>query len=157
MQSFDLVCASAGDRPPGGAPSMNSDDLLGGPARPARVLVVDDNVDLARTIELGLVDAGHVVKLASGAEDALEILDRDDSIEVVLSDIRMPDVDGYSLIRIVRHRYPAVGVLLMSAFPWSQEDVIPRGVMILGKPYDLETLGRTIEKVRREAQASGRA
>lgn len=137
---------------PAGARTIARVDSVGTqvPSRPT-ILIVDDSVDLARTLELALLQAGHAVRTAGGAEAALEILDADDSVDLVLSDIRMPEIDGYSLVRIVRHRHPEVAVLLMSAFPWTAEDVIPHGVTILQKPFDLGTLERAIGELRREA------
>jgi two-component system response regulator GlrR len=54
----------------------------------------------------------------------------------VLSDIRMPDVDGFDLLRVLRHRFPALPIILMSGLPVTPDDVVPTRATILTKPID---------------------
>jgi len=66
-----------------------------------RVLLVDDEPDNLELLTLLFKRAGATVATASSARDALNVLQRAD-IEVLVSDIQMPDADGYELIRKVR-------------------------------------------------------
>ena len=116
--------------------------------RPATILVVDDNRDSGWTMQAGLTHAGYDVQFVDSAEAALEVLDGDSNVDIVLADVRMPEVDGFALVRIIRHRYPAVSVLLVSGYPWSTDDVIPAGVTILQKPVPFGVLGDAIRGIR---------
>lgn len=80
------------------------------PAAPAwpestskRVLVVEDNHDTAEMMALLLESFGHDVRLAHHADAALDVLD-DWNAQVILSDIGLPDVDGFALARRIRER-----------------------------------------------------
>ena len=79
----------------------------------ARILVVDDEAVVRTLIEEILADAGHdVVGVGSGAE-CLDRLD-DDSLEIVVSDILMPDLSGLELLDEVRERRPSLPVVLVT-------------------------------------------
>lgn len=64
----------------------------------ARILVVDDNDDIRQLVNSVLMDDGHNVQLAADGEAALEML-RTDPPDVVLLDIMMPRVDGYTVLK----------------------------------------------------------
>jgi DNA-binding NtrC family response regulator len=82
---------------------------------PLRVLVVDDDDAVRETIAETLEEEGFGVETASGAESALAALARSRP-DIVLSDIRMPDMDGLELLELLRARAPDVDVLLMTAY-----------------------------------------
>ena len=79
----------------------------------ARVLVVDDDDLLRETVVLTLERARHTVHRASDGLKVLEMLDRE-SVDVVVSDIVMPEVDGIGLILAMRKRHPKLKVVAMS-------------------------------------------
>lgn len=81
-----------------------------------RVLVVDDT-PIARRIAGGLVESlGAVPSYAENGRQALEVLEKSSgSIDVVLTDLQMPEVDGLHLTREVSERYPGLPVVLMTA------------------------------------------
>jgi len=114
---------------------------------PARVLVVDDNLDLADTLALQLVHSGQPALARGSVRDALDALDDDASIGLVLTDVRMPGVDGLDFRRVLKHRFPALPVVLMTGLPLSDEDMVPRSVEVLQKPFTLDALLRAIAKV----------
>ena len=105
----------------------------------ATVLVVDDNRDSALAIAQLLELSGHSAIAAFSAREALDVLD-ERSIDIVLSDIRMPDVDGFDLLRVLRHRFPALPIILMSGLPITSDDVVPQGASVLAKPFTIEDL-----------------
>jgi DNA-binding NtrC family response regulator len=82
---------------------------------PLQVLVVDDDDAVRETIAETLEEEGFGVATASGAESALAALARARP-DVVLSDIRMPGMDGLELLDLLRARAPDVDVLLMTAY-----------------------------------------
>src|SRR5438309_1895923 len=89
--------------------------LGGGGAIMAKVLVVDDN-PMDRRLAGGLVEkAGQSVAFAGNGKEALDVLDRD-TLDLVLTDLLMPEMDGLELVKEVREKHPLVPVILMTAF-----------------------------------------
>jgi CheY-like chemotaxis protein len=76
-----------------------------------RVLLVDDEFDTLEMLDAALSQAGADVRVSSSAKDAFEVL-QDWRPEVLVSDIAMPDEDGYSLIKKVRELAPDDGGLI---------------------------------------------
>jgi DNA-binding NtrC family response regulator len=81
----------------------------------ARVLVVDDDRQMQSLLQKVLVANGYAASLAANGEESLQRL-RDDEVDIVLSDIRMPAMDGMDLLRQIRERYPETTVIMMTAF-----------------------------------------
>ena len=79
------------------------------------VLVVDDESMLRRLLEKVLKKEGYNVHLAPSAKDALEIL-RDNAVDIMISDIRMREMDGFALLKAVRDKYPNVGIIMMTGY-----------------------------------------
>lgn len=119
-----------------------------------RILVVDDNADLVTSTVALLESAGYVALPACSAREAVDLLDDEAGrIDLVLSDIRMPDVDGFDLLRVLRHRFPTLPIILMSGLPVTSDDVVPSGATILTKPFDAAQLEEAIEqKLQSRAQ-----
>lgn len=67
----------------------------------AKILTIDDSLSMCKMIEAILVDAGHEVTFALGPKEALEIA-RQETFDLVLSDINMPDMTGISLVSKLR-------------------------------------------------------
>jgi DNA-binding NtrC family response regulator len=84
----------------------------------AHILVVDDNESLRRGIALALGEAGHAVhEAARGDEAVAQLRDPDaETPDVVVTDLRLPGVDGLGVLRAARERDAAMAVLLMTAF-----------------------------------------
>jgi len=119
-----------------------------------RVLVVDDNADLVTSTAALLELAGYAAIPAYSARDAVDLLDDEAGrIDLILMDIRMPDVDGFDLLRVLRHRFPLLPIILMSGLPVTSEDVVPSGATILTKPFDAAQLE---EAIKRKLQSRAR-
>ena len=110
------------------------------------ILVIDDNVDLVTSTAELLEAAGYAAIPASSAREAVDLLDEVERIDLVLSDIRMPDVDGFDLLRVLRHRFPSLPIILMSGVPVTPDDVVPSGAIILTKPIDPTQLQESIKE-----------
>jgi len=85
-------------------------------ARPGRVLLVDDQDELRRLFRRSLAKAGHIVTTASNGREAVELA-REESFDVVISDVRMPDMGGVELLQALHARDPDLPVLLVSGSP----------------------------------------
>ena len=84
----------------------------------ARVIVVDDDPDLAQVFTVGLLMNGFLVDAFTNPEEALQNLQSNskDYYSLVLSDIRMPEMSGIQLARKVNEINPAIKVVLMTAY-----------------------------------------
>ena len=79
-------------------------------------------------------------KLRDEVEEVFRAVFDDPSIVLVISDVRMPGVDGFDFMRVLRHRFPALPVVLMSGDPVTDDDVVPRDAEVLVKPLVLQRL-----------------
>lgn len=111
-----------------------------------RILVVDDEVPLLMTLVANLELDGFDVMEAKSGEQALELV-REHSFDVVLSDIRMPGMNGVDLCRQIRKVRPELPVILMTAFTGEglvREAVDEGALMVIPKPFAIEHLIRML-------------
>jgi len=125
------------------------------PAR--RVLVVEDDDALREAISftLGVHDISHC--LASNGIEALAWLNTE-TPAIIVSDVRMPELDGIGLLRAVRRQMPEVPFVLMTAYAdvAAAVDAIKSGAReFLLKPFQPETLIEVVERHRADPTASG--
>jgi DNA-binding NtrC family response regulator len=80
-----------------------------------RVLVVDDEIKNAELTALSLRDGGHETEFVNGGEAALERM-ATAPFEAVVTDLRMPRMDGLELLRELHHRWPAAVLVMMTAY-----------------------------------------
>jgi CheY-like chemotaxis protein len=111
-----------------------------GLAPPVLLLVEDDDLVRLVTADL-LTELGYAVREAENAGDALAALDG--SVEVLVTDIQLPDADGRDLAREARARVPGLAVVIASG-DVGEED----GAVWLTKPYNAEALRDAIARVR---------
>ena len=76
----------------------------------ARVLVVDDDVDLGKVLAALLAKAGYDSEHSASGRQALARIDAR-PVDVVLTDLRMPDMDGMTLLKEVGRKWPALPVI----------------------------------------------
>jgi two-component system NtrC family sensor kinase len=99
---LSLPISGEADAPP--APAVEADDET--PVQ-ARILVVDDEAELADLMRAMLEGEGYEVMTAESGAVALELLG-EARFDAIVSDLRMPDIDGAALWRAVRERHPAL-------------------------------------------------
>ena len=108
-----------------------------------RVLIVDDEENQRRTLSIGLKLDGFEVSVASSAADALRRLAAPPPIDLTMIDLMMPGLNGLELARQIRRLYPAVRVVLSSAYHLSARQVERADCGAVGfvpKPYRLDEL-----------------
>jgi DNA-binding NtrC family response regulator len=111
-----------------------------------RVLVVEDEEKLRRVIELQLVSAGFEVDKAPTAEEGLKIVDRAD---LVLTDLRLPRMDGLQLLSQIRLQNAHVPVIMMTAYgsvETAVESMKAGATDFLLKPFSLDHLMQVVNK-----------
>jgi DNA-binding NtrC family response regulator len=109
-----------------------------------KLLIVDDEVSLVESLEMNYKLEGFNVYTANGGFEALEVI-KNNKIDFVISDIRMPDGDGEMLLKELKKNNPEIPVvLLMTGFSkHTKEEVIKLGALdLLSKPIDLELLDK---------------
>lgn len=120
------------------------------------ILVVDDDLGVCYSLRDLLLEEGCEVEVATNGLDALKVLARR-KVDLVLSDVVMPDLDGYDLYMEVRERYRQTPVVLMTAYFYDKDHVIKRSRLeglqevIFKKPVDPDKLKNIIlERCRPE-------
>ncbi|MGH7417064.1 MAG: sigma-54-dependent transcriptional regulator, partial [Candidatus Rokuibacteriota bacterium] len=80
-----------------------------------RILIVDDDEIFLRPLRRTLEAAGFDVLAAASGEDAIDLLKRDD-VDLVVSDRRLPGIDGVELVRRIKADHPDLAVVVMTAY-----------------------------------------
>ncbi len=115
----------------------------------ATVLIVEDDPALQEALCDTLELAGYDVRSAADGEEALEIMQHD-FIGMVVSDVQMRPMDGNELLARIKTLYPAIPVLLMTAYGDIQKAVTAMrhgAVDYLPKPFDAESLLQKVEQL----------
>src|SRR5690606_37211392 len=104
-----------------------------------RLLFVEDDALVRETVRPALESAGYEVTVAENGVDALRVLESDEGIELLFSDIVMPgEVSGIDLASLVQQRFPHIRIVLASGY--SERRIALPHVRTLAKPYDISTL-----------------
>ena len=134
------------------------------PAREAReagtVLVMDDAEPIRFVVRQMLEDGGCRVLEAADGEAGLELVEAvGDSLDLVLTDLHMPGIDGGAVIEVLSRFRPDLPVIGMSGRPTTEPaPVLPAGqpLRVLPKPFARETLAQLVRDAINEARASCR-
>ncbi|CAG9225242.1 hybrid sensor histidine kinase/response regulator [Burkholderia vietnamiensis] len=127
-------------------------------AEPLRIVVVDDNRDSADTLAVLLEVKGHAPRVAYNADDALALA-REFAPQLMLVDLSMPDVDGFTLLRELRAMDALAGTTCVAlsghARPTDRARTASEGFDDhLVKPVEMAVLDALLERVARNAQAN---
>ena len=123
----------------------------------SRLLVVDDNASMLSTLRLILLDAGFRVDTAASGEAALAMV-RTESYDVVVLDVRLPDIDGLEVCRIIR-RESTVPILMLTGLDGCDEKVngLEAGADdYLTKPFDSRELVARVRVLLRRLKLDGK-
>jgi signal transduction histidine kinase/ActR/RegA family two-component response regulator len=149
--------------PPGIAAPAREDESGRAPLAALRVLLVDDHQDMLHGLALGLAAHGAEVTPVSSVREALAALPRVRP-HVVVSDLAMPEQDGYTLIDRIRHLAPEDGGLVpavavsASAGPADRRRALRSGYQEhVAKPVELSRLVATIERLAQSGPREGSA
>lgn len=103
------------------------------------VLLVDDDPLVLDIAALMLEDIGCEVVTTAGGAEALEKLSTDERIEVLITDINMPDIDGYALAKSATQKRKSLKVIVLSG-----RESDGRGFPLIRKPFMRDDLKRTM-------------
>ncbi len=121
-----------------------------------RVLVVDDEEDmlwmLQRNLNKGMTDVE--ILAAKSGEEALALLS-DRPVNLVITDINMPGMNGLDLLVEINNRFPGTGVIIMTAYPsnaYKNKAMMSGSLRFIEKPFDIKEVRLIVEEVLKEGE-----
>jgi len=133
----------------GASPAVHEHGPVWAVEHKGRILVVDDDA-VTRSVAAELLrDAGYAVSEAGSGAAALALLESaTDPVQLLVTDVDMPGMNGGELARRLRERMPALAVLVVTGL--DREEMlarIPADAVILAKPYRINALLTTVGKL----------
>jgi CheY-like chemotaxis protein len=113
-------------------------------SRRSRVLVADDESQVREMTAESLVEAGYDVVCAASGEEALDLIGADRGIALLLTDIKMPGMDGWSLARSAKAINPDLRIVYMTGYAALPPEGTGGLGPVLAKPWRLQQLVRLI-------------
>jgi DNA-binding NtrC family response regulator len=118
------------------------------------VLVVDDDAEVVRLLEQDLTACGFTVFPACSGPEGVRLL-RETPLDAVVTDLRMPDVDGLEIVRAAAESQPDAKVIIITAFATiaSAIDAVKRGAFdYVSKPFEIEELVLALERALEDSR-----
>ena len=115
-----------------------------------RVMIMDDEDNVRKVLRLTLAKAGYDVVEAQHGGEGIETIGSDDNalmLDVIISDIRMPKINGLEAIAFFQQQYPSVPIIVVTGYPDQKmaTDLLTQGVFdYLVKPVDKDKLLATV-------------
>lgn len=113
------------------------------------ILIVDDEEGLREGLGKLLEDEGYVVLCAETGEEALDVLQQS-RIDLVLTDMRMPGMDGIELLKKIRERYGDLGVIILTGYGQIESYIEAMNfgaIEYVSKPFKIKELKFIVNKV----------
>lgn len=114
-----------------------------------KILVVDDEEALRTVLSTELEGEGYQVSTAADGEEAIKILGSQ-QFHLILLDIKMPNVDGFEVLKYVKQNQPTTKVIMLTGFADLKNAIESKKLGaedFVSKPYDLVDLLTTVERV----------
>jgi DNA-binding NtrC family response regulator len=119
-----------------------------------KLLVVDDEPNIRRILQVAFDKVGFHTAVAESAEGALELLHRE-KLDCVLTDVTMPGLNGYELLREAKQFSPDLPVIIMTAYgtiPQAVRAIRDGAFEYVTKPFDLDAVKKIVEAAVAEAK-----
>jgi CheY-like chemotaxis protein len=113
----------------------------------ARVLVVDDDPGNRETLCAALTMLGHMPTIADSGWSAVRLLRTPFEVDVIVSDVVMPGMDGIDFARRARTLRRGVPIIMVTGYSDTVDKLIESGVVALMKPFSMETLAQVLDEV----------
>jgi DNA-binding NtrC family response regulator len=114
-----------------------------------KILVVDDEDALRTVLAAELEGEGYQVTTAADGQEAINILSSV-GFDLILLDIKMPNVDGFEVLKLAKERHPATKIIMLTGFADLKNAIESKKLGaedFVSKPYDLVDLLTTVERV----------
>lgn len=119
---------------------------------PARIFVVDDEPAVVQLARAALVREGYEIIFATSALEALKAASDGLQIDLILSDVVMPEMSGPELIQKVRQHSPTTAAVLMSGY---LVDDLPFDIPLIQKPFSPAQLVALVNQVLQSSEQDG--
>ncbi|MDH5564553.1 MAG: response regulator [Nitrospirota bacterium] len=132
--------------------SEGTGGMFSGHETKGRVLIVDDEPDVRKVVRMTLTKAGYDVIEAEDGEQAIAAIKEGENpllLSVIISDIRMPKINGVEAIQYFQQQWPRVPLIVLTGFPDMEMAIgfLKKGVVdYLVKPVEKETLTNAVAK-----------
>jgi signal transduction histidine kinase len=117
-----------------------------------RILVVDDEGNVREMISKIINLIGHEVVTTGSGKEALEIL-KNEPISIMITDVKMPEIDGFELMKVVRNQFPDIHLICMTGHgaSYTYSDVVGVGAKdFITKPFTIDEMRAKLNRVIRE-------
>lgn len=114
-----------------------------------KILVVDDEEALRSVLSSELESEGYLVRAAADGEEAIKMLGEQE-YHLILLDIKMPNVDGFEVLKYSKQKHPMTKVIMLTGFADLKHAIESKKLGaedFVSKPYDLVDLLTTVERV----------
>jgi signal transduction histidine kinase/ActR/RegA family two-component response regulator len=126
-------------------PSFAAGTETARPRAGTAILVVEDDPRVSRSTVAALEELGYAPTACSGGREALDILERNGGIELIVTDIMMPEMTGTELVRQATTLYPWIGILFVTGYVGEAGDAQGlAGYDILRKPFTVSALAEAV-------------
>ena len=120
------------------------------------VLIVDDEPLIRMDLADMVTDAGYVALEAADADEAIQLLETQPAIRILVTDIEMPgSMDGLKLAAAVRERWPPVVIIVTSGRILPAKAELPSPSAFLAKPYDSTAMAAALHKASEAVTFAG--
>ena len=121
----------------------------------ARIIIVDDDENIRKTMKAILEDEGYIVDLATNGKEAIEMT-QEKTYNIALLDIRLPDIEGVELLKLIKDNVPRTRKIMVTGYPSLQNAMTALNKNADGylvKPVNVEKLLDTVkEQLRRQSE-----
>ncbi len=116
-----------------------------------RILLIEDEARVRATLADVFAALGHTVLQAGGGRAGLEVLERGERVDVVITDLGMPEMNGWDVARAIKARWPDLPVGLVTGWALGGElspEEVGRVDFVIAKPYEIEALQAALAPFR---------
>ena len=119
-----------------------------------KILLIEDEPNLAFSLKLNLEAEGYAVQVASSGTKGIRLFDDADDVDLVIADAMLPGMDGYRMVKLIRERAPAIGILMLTARAQEEDRIQGFNVGVddyITKPFHLEELLLRVKRMMARA------
>ncbi|MFQ5828813.1 MAG: response regulator [Candidatus Methylomirabilia bacterium] len=113
-----------------------------------KILLIEDDATVRDVLSRMLTSLGHTVLQAAEGREGLERLEAGEAVDLLLTDLRMPNVTGWGVVKTVKARWPNLKVGVVTGTPetlWEEHD--PAVDLVIAKPMRLPELQEALSRV----------
>ena len=115
-----------------------------------RILVVDDEANMCRVLKMLLEEDGYSVLTASNGEQAIRLMESGEIVDLIISDLKMPDVDGSGILNYLKENAMSIPLIVITAFGTIKDAVefMKNGAAdFIAKPFDKEVIRLVVRRL----------